>query len=133
MLRSLPCERMVVAISYGCIGRSVSVTRTASASRFETARRPAIWSPAHLVHPATYIRQRVYGYVYPSASTLTARGGWWDDPVDGPCGGARRAHRGRGRPDPPRRGRLDARIGIPLGGRAGQRPLFHLLHRRQPA
>ena len=30
---------------------------------------------------------------------------------------------------PPRRGRLDARVRISLGGRAGQRPLLHLLHR----
>src|SRR5215471_5862723 len=68
MLRSLPCERIVAAISYGCIGRSVSVTRTASASRFETARRPAISHLPTLVHPATYIRTRVYGHVYPPAS-----------------------------------------------------------------
>src|SRR5215469_6811426 len=68
MLRSLPCERIVAAISYGCIGRSVSVTRTARASRFETARRPAISHLPTLAHPATYIRTRVYGHVYPSAS-----------------------------------------------------------------
>src|SRR5215813_7633988 len=116
MLRSLPCERIVAAISYGCIGRSVSVTRTASASRFETARRPAISHLPTLVHPATYIRKRVYGHVYPPASNrsggrtagpvglaawtagafgLTAWGGWDGDPVGRPCGGACRAPRGR--------------------------------------
>src|SRR5215469_6631432 len=72
MLRSLPCERIVVAISYGCIGRSVSATRTARASRFETARRPAM-SFTH-VHPVTYIRLRVYGCVYPSASKFSDSG-----------------------------------------------------------
>src|SRR5215831_9655709 len=73
MLRSLPCERIVAAISYGCIGRSVSVTRTARASRFETARRPAISHLPTLAHPATYIRARVYGHVYPPASNRVRR------------------------------------------------------------
>src|SRR5215831_9398927 len=84
MLRSLPCERIVAAISYGCIGRSVSVTRTARASRFETARCPAISHLPTLGHPATYIRIRVYGHVYPPASNRS--GGRTTGPLGWPPG-----------------------------------------------
>src|SRR5262249_8858084 len=69
MLSSLPRERMVVAISYGCMGRSLSVDRTASASGLETGRRPAICSSlVHIIDTVAYIRVRVYGCVYTLAS-----------------------------------------------------------------
>src|SRR4249919_3458421 len=125
MLRSLPRERIVVAISYGCIGRSHSVTRTASASGLETARRPAISSPTLSacrsggVYPYASIRLRVSACKHSPASILTTRGGWGGDPVGQPRGGARRTSRGRGQPGPPGRGRLDAGVGVPVGDRAG--------------
>src|SRR5215813_1791502 len=69
MLSSLPRERMVVTISYGCMGRSLSVDRTASASGLETGRRPAICSSlVHIIDTVAYIRVRVYGCVYTLAS-----------------------------------------------------------------
>ena len=50
MLRSLPCERMVAAISYGCIGRSRSADNTASARGLDTLRRwPAMLTAYFLV------------------------------------------------------------------------------------
>src|SRR5262249_47027472 len=63
MLCSLPRSRMVVAISYGCIGRSQREASTARASGFEIGlRRSAIaGSFVNLlvnVYPSTSIRSR---------------------------------------------------------------------------
>src|SRR5216684_2457206 len=62
MLCSLPRSRMVVAISYGCIGRSWRHARTASASGFEIDRGRSAIAPSSLVnvYPSTSIRVRTY-------------------------------------------------------------------------
>src|SRR3984957_2001214 len=59
MLRSLPCERMVAAISYGCIGRSRREARTASARGFDPLRRV----PAMTIHPLPRVRIFVADYM----------------------------------------------------------------------
>src|SRR6266498_631503 len=74
MLRSLPYERIVVAISYGCIGRSRSVARTASANGLATLRRLPIIGP-HLPYPVpSLIRSRLLSgpVSYPVPSLIRA-------------------------------------------------------------
>src|SRR3954451_23138571 len=103
MLDSLPRLRIIDAISYGCMGRSATVPRTASASGLPTFRRFAM--PASLLVDE-YTETRIF------VATALACGPWR-------AGSTLRDHEPSAsrRAQAPRHGRRAVRSAVP--GRGG--------------